>query len=105
MEGCFSHEIKNDRAIYYNAGANWQDLNKKPTYNVLLGFSAPINEKFIYFIEAYYFKKPLVKNNFVMDAGIALQLNKKLQLDFATGLDITLPKGNYYFDGGVSYNF
>jgi len=104
-ELCFNHELKNSNNIYYNLGASWQDLKTKPVLNSLIGFSFEFNETWSSFIELYVYKKPTSITNYVSDIGTTFQVNKKLQLDFAIGLDLVKPSGNYYFDGGLSYNF
>jgi len=105
MELCFSNNLKSGNSIYYNAGANWLDLTQHPTYNALLGFSLKASASFTVFAEFYLYKAPGLKLNYVSDIGLTFQVNKKLQLDFATGLDILHPDGNSYFDGGITYNF
>ncbi len=105
MEFCFSHNLKSGSSIYYNIGANWQDISGKPTTNSLIGFSYAVNGKLNSFIELYLYKAPQVQLNYVSDIGITYQLNKHLQLDFSTGFDIVKPKGNYYLSCGISYNF
>ena len=101
----FSHEFKNGNSLYHNVGIDWVDVKGKPTLNNLSGFSYEVNETISLFIEVYMYHTPGLKTNYVSDLGITYQLNKKLQLDFAFGSDLVVPKGNLYFDGGVSYNF
>ena len=104
-EFCFSHTFKNGNSLYYNAGANWQDISQKATLNSLIGFSYAANAKLNSFIEFYLYKAPLMQMNYVSDIGITYQLTKKLQLDFSAGLNIVQPQGNFYYSGGISYNF
>lgn len=104
-EFCFSHTFKNGNGLYYNGGANWQEVSQKATLNSLIGFSYAANSKLNSFIEFYLYKAPLMQMNYVFDAGITYQLNKKLQLDFSAGLDVAQPQGDFYYSGGISYNF
>lgn len=105
-ELCFNNNIKKRNALYYNAGVNWQDVTTKiPTVNALLGYQRSFTDKFNAFIEFYFFKKPTIQMNYVVDLGITYQFTKKLQADFAFGLDLVHPNGNLYFDGGITYNF
>ena len=57
------------------------------------------------FVELYLYKKPGVVLNYVSDIGFTYQLNKKTQMDLSGGIDLVKPKGNFYFEGGLSYNF
>lgn len=104
-EFCFSHTFKNGNSLYYNVGANWINIDSRPTVNSLVGFSYKANAILNVFAEFYLYKAPNLKLNYVSDIGMTYQLNKKLQFDFATGVDILKPQGNYYFNGGVTYNF
>ncbi|WP_199119561.1 transporter [Pedobacter sp. ASV28] len=104
-EFCFSHNFKNGNSLYYNIGANWLDIESKPTLNTLMGFSYQVNEVLHIFAEFYLYKVPEIRLNYVSDIGMTYQFNKKLQFDFATGLDIIKPNGNSYFNCGISYNF
>jgi hypothetical protein len=104
-EFCFSHNFKNGNNLYYNIGATWQAVKSSPIINSLIGFSYEIIEKISAFLELYFYKNPEIKMNYVSDIGFTYQLNSKLQIDFACGLDLVNPRGNFYFDGGLSYNF
>ena len=105
MEFCFSHNLKSGSSIYYNIGANWQDISGKPTTNSLIGFSYAVNGKLNSFIEFYLYKSPLMQMNYVTDIGITYQLKKQLQIDFSAGLDVAHPQGDFYYSGGITYNF
>lgn len=104
-EFCFSHTFKSGHSLYYNVGANWISLDNKPTVNSLIGFSYKANDALNVFVEFYLYKAPDVQLNYVSDIGMTYQFNKKLQFDFAAGLDIIRPSGNYYLNTGVTYNF
>lgn len=104
-EFCFSHTFKSGSSLYYNVGANWLDLRNEPTVNSLVGFSYQANKKLNIFIELYLYKSAQSKLNYVSDIGSTYQLNKRLQIDFSVGLDIKKPKGDYYYSGGITYNF
>jgi len=104
-EICFSHELTNGNSIYYNMGANWQDLKLRPVINYLVGYSFEFNDVWSSFVELYLYKKPGVVLNAVTDIGFTYQLNQKTQLDLSGGIDLIRPKGNFYFEGGLSYNF
>ncbi|MBC7935061.1 MAG: hypothetical protein H7Y86_06850 [Rhizobacter sp.] len=104
-EFCFSHTFKNGNNLYYNGGANWQDIYQTAILNSLIGFSCVANAKLNSFIEFYLYKAPLMQINYVSDIGITYQLNKQLQIDFSAGLNVVQPQGNYYYSGGFTYNF
>lgn len=104
-ELCLNHDLKNDDNIYYNAGLIWQDLNQAPIINGLIGYNHEFNKVWQGFIEFYYYDTRNKPFNMVTDIGITAQVNNRLQVDFAFGLDLKKPKGNLYFDGGISYNF
>jgi hypothetical protein len=104
-EICLSYNYKNGNDIYYNIGTNWIDINAVPTLNSLIGFSYEFSEKTSTFIELYLYKTSKKPLNYVSDIGITYQLNDKFQIDFSAGLDLIKPKGNLYFEGGITYNF
>lgn len=104
MELCFSNGFKNGNSLYYNIGANWQQLSQPPSFNFLLGYSYSWNKKFSTFMELYLYDGSLQTVNYVADIGITYQINKRLQIDLAAGRDLVHPKGNYYLDGGLSFN-
>lgn len=104
-ELCFTHNFKNGNNFYYNAGLNWYDVTVAPTINGLFGFNFQVRDPLNIFTEFYFFKKPLSNTVFVTDVGVTYQLNKRTLVDFATGLNLSNINGNFYFDGGVTYNF
>ncbi len=105
IELCLSNDFKNGSSFYYNFGSNWIDIKAGATLNLLVGFSYAVSKKTALFVELYLYQNPGADINYVTDIGITQLLNKRLQLDFACGLDLVHPDGNYYFDGGITYNF
>lgn len=104
-EFCFSHTFTSGNSLYYNAGANWQDITKKASLNSLIGYSYSVNGKINCFAEFYLFKSPERPTNYVSDFGCTYLVSKKLLLDISSGINLTHPKGNFYYSGGITYNF
>ncbi|MCX6318095.1 MAG: transporter [Bacteroidetes bacterium] len=104
-EFCFSHTFKSGNILYYNAGANWQDIAQMATFNSLIGFSFTVNKVLNSFIELYLYKTPALKMNYVSDAGITYQVSKRLQVDLSAGVDLVQRKGDFNYSGGITYNF
>lgn len=105
VELCFSHGFKNNNSVYYNAGLDWTGLHEQPVFNSLVGFSYAVSPRLAAFTEIYTYKQPVVKLSWVTDIGATYLLTTRLQADFACGLNLTRPDGDYYFDGGITYNF
>lgn len=105
MELCFTHNFKNGNNFYYNAGLNWFDVTTSPAINGLFGFNWQVKDPLNIFTEFYFYKKPSNNTVFVSDIGVTYLLNKRTLIDFATGLNLTNTNGNFYFDGGLTYNF
>ncbi len=99
------HTISDKQSISYNLGAEWNGIDKKPTFIYTLTTGYSLTEKIGAYIELYGFVTQIGQTDHRFDLGLTYLFNSNHQLDVSGGMGLSAISPNYYFALGYSFRF
>ena len=99
------HTISDKQSLSYNLGAEWNGIDKKPTFIYTLTTGYSLNEKIGAYIELYGFVPQIGKADHRFDLGLTYLFNPNHQLDVSGGFGLSTNSPEYYFALGYSFRF
>ena len=99
------HTISDKQSLSYNLGAEWNGMDKKPTYIYTLTSGYSLTETIGAYIEFYGFVPQIGKADHRFDLGLTYLFNPNHQLDVSGGFGLSAISPEYYFALGYSFRF
>lgn len=99
------HTISDKQSLSYNLGAEWDGVNKKPTFIYTLTTGYSLTETIGAYIEFYGFVPQMGKADHRFDLGLTYLFNPNHQLDISGGFGLSKISPEYYFALGYSFRF
>jgi hypothetical protein len=99
------HTISDKQSLSYNLGAEWNGMDKKPTFIYTLTTGYSLTEKIGAYIELYGFIPQIGKADHRFDLGLTYLFNPNHQLDVSGGFGLSAISPEYYFALGYSFRF
>lgn len=99
------HTISDKQSLSYNLGAEWNGIDKKPTFIYTLTTGYSLNEKIGAYIELYGFVPQIGKADHRLDLGLTYLFNPNHQLDISGGFGLSTISPKCYFALGYSFRF
>lgn len=99
------HTISDKQSLSYNLGAEWNGVDKKPTYIYTLTSGYSLTETIGAYIEFYGFVPQIGKADHRFDLGLTYLFNPNHQLDVSGGFGLSTISPEYYFALGYSFRF
>lgn len=98
----FENPLSDRLSLGYNVGAEWSDIQKRPTAFVALCLGISLTDRLGCFVENYnYFHAD--GNAYFADWGINYMLCDRLQLDIAANIDLKAPSRSWAVNMGVAW--
>jgi len=99
------HTISDRQTLSYNLGAEWNGVNKKPTFIYTLTSGYSLTETIGAYIEFYGFVPQIGKSDHRFDLGLTYLFNDNHQLDVSGGFGLSAISPEYYLALGYSFRF
>ena len=99
------HTIGDKQSLSYNLGAEWNGVNKKPTFIYTLTSGYYLTETIGAYIEFYGFVPQIGKADHRFDLGLTYLFNDNHQLDISGGFGLSAISPEYYLALGYSFRF
>lgn len=99
------HTISDKQSLSYNLGAEWNGVNKKPTFIYTLTSGYYLTETIGAYIEFYGFVPQIGKADHRFDLGLTYLFNDNHQLDISGGFGLSAISPEYYLALGYSFRF
>lgn len=99
------HTISDKQSLSYNLGAEWNGIDKKPTFIYTLTTGYSLTEKTGIYVELYGFVPQIGKADHRFDCGLTYLFNPNHQLDVSGGVGLSAISPEYYFALGYSFRF
>ena len=99
------HTISDKQSLSYNLGAEWNGVDKKPTFIYTLTTGYSLTETIGAYIEFYGFVPQIGKADHRFDLGLTYLFNPNHQLDVSGGFGLSAISPKYYFALGYSFRF
>ena len=99
------HTISDKQSLSYNLGAEWNGVDKKPTYIYTLTSGYSLTESIGAYIEFYGFVSQIGKADHRFDLGLTYLFNPNHQLDVSGGFGFSAISPKYYLALGYSFRF
>ena len=99
------HTISEKQSLSYNLGAEWNGVDKKPTFIYTLTSGYSLTETIGAYIEFYGFVPQIGKADHRFDIGGTYLFNDNHQLDVSGGFGLSAISPEYYFALGYSFRF
>lgn len=99
------HTISDKQSLSYNIGAEWDGIDKKPTFIYTLTTGYSLTETIGAYVEFYGFVSQIGKADHRFDLGLTYLFNPNHQLDISGGFGLSETSPSYYFSLGYSFRF
>jgi hypothetical protein len=99
------HTISDKQSLSYNIGAEWDGIDKKPTFIYTLTTGYSLTETIGAYVEFYGFVSQMGKADHRFDLGLTYLFNPNHQLDVSGGFGLSAISPEYYFALGYSFRF
>ena len=99
------HTISDKQSLSYNIGAEWDGVDKKPTFIYTLTTGYSLTETIGAYVEFYGFVSQIGKADHRFDLGFTYLFNPNHQLDISGGFGLSETSPSYYFSLGYSFRF
>jgi hypothetical protein len=99
------HTISDKQSLSYNLGAEWNGIDKKPTFIYTLTTGYSLSEKIGAYIEFYGFVPQIDKADHRFDLGVTYLFNPNHQFDVSGGFGLSAISPQYYLALGYSFRF
>ena len=99
------HTISDKQSLSYNIGAEWDGIDKKPTFIYTLTTGYSLTETIGAYVEFYGFVSQIGKVDHRFDLGLTYLFNPNHQLDISGGFGLSETSPSYYFSLGYSFRF
>lgn len=99
------HTISDKQSLSYNLGAEWDGIDKKPTFIYTLTTGYSLTTKIGAYLEFYGFVPQIGKADHRFDLGLTYLFNPNHQLDISGGFGLSAISPEYYFALGYSFRF
>lgn len=99
------HTISDKQSLSYNLGAEWNGVDKKPTFIYTLTSGYSLTETIGAYLEFYGFVSQIGKADHRFDLGLTYLFNPNHQLDVSGGFGLSAISPEYYFALGYSFRF
>ena len=97
------HSLSDGFGLGYNFGVEWDGMNASPAAFLGIGAYFDITDRVGTFIEGYNYLHPDRDNNYLTEFGFTWLVSRRVQLDFATDLDLLHLNGYHVLSIGVSW--
>lgn len=99
----FEHSLSDRFGLGYNFGVEWDGQNASPAAFLGIGAYFDITECIGTFIEGYNYLHPDIENQYLTEFGFTWMVSRRVQLDFATDLDLLHLNSYHVLSIGVSW--
>jgi len=99
------HTISEKQSLSYNLGAEWNGVDKKPTFIYTLTTGYSLTDTIGAYIEFYGFVPEIGKADHRFDLGLTYLFNPNHQLDVSGGFGLSAISPKYYLALGYSFRF
>lgn len=99
------HTISDKQSLSYNLGAEWNGIDKKPTFIYTLTTGYSLTEKIGAYMELFGFVSQMGHADHRFDLGLTYLFNPHHQLDVSGGFGLSAISPEYYFALGYSFRF
>ncbi|QBN19176.1 transporter [Flavobacterium nackdongense] len=99
------HTLSDRQTLSYNLGAEWNGIDKKPTFIYTLTTGYSLTEKIGAYIEFYGFIPQIGEADHRFDLGLTYLFNPNHQFDVSGGFGLSANSPEYYLALGYSFRF
>ncbi len=99
------HTLSDKQSLSYNLGAEWNGIDKKPTFIYTLTTGYSLSDTIGAYIELYGFVPQIGNADHRFDLGLTYLFNPNHQLDISGGAGLSAISPKYYFALGYSFRF
>lgn len=99
------HSLTKNIGLGYNAGAEWDGINKEATWIYTFAPGINIGKKWYAYIEAFGFISKVNNPEHSLDGGIAYYIKPDFKIDLSSGFGISKAAPDWYVAVGGSIRF